>query len=124
MVEKNAKQSPKTNNPDTDPMRKPSSVPMSKPIPPKSVVRLVASPKPSPRWKKNVGAIFRVGYYSRKDGLDCVWLVNESGEYQETVDHDYLSKYFDVIQISDEKNLYGMRKPPIGPVKRAWKRRS
>jgi len=115
---------PKTSNPDTDPMRKLGPSLISKPIPPKSVVRLVASPKASPHWKKNVGAIFRVGYYSRKDGLDCIWLVNESGEYQETVDHEYLFKYFDVIQVSNEKNLYGMRRPPIGQVKRARKRRS
>jgi hypothetical protein len=60
-----------------------------------------------------------VGYYSRQDGLDCIWLVNESGEYQETVDHDYLFKYFDVIQVSDEKSLYGARKPQISPVIRA-----
>lgn len=95
-----------------------------KPIPPKSVVRLVACPNGKNVWKKSLGAIFRVGYYSRRDGMDCIWLVNESGEYQETVDHDYLSKYFDVIQVSDEKNLYGVNRPQIGPVIAAGKRRS
>jgi hypothetical protein len=95
----------------------------SKPIPPKSVVRLIASPSDSPYWKNKLGAIYRVGYYSRRDGLDCIWLVNESGEYQESVDHDYLSKYFDVIQASEEQNLYGANRPPIGPVVAASMRR-
>jgi len=91
----------------------------SKPIPPKSVVRLSACPKQTRLCKKKLGAIYRIGYYSRRDGLDCIWLVNEAGEYQETIDHDYLSKYFDVIQTSDEKNLYGAKRPQIGPVIRA-----
>lgn len=95
----------------------------SKPIPPKSVVRLAACPSNSPHWKKSLGAIYRVGYYSRRDGLDCIWLVNEFGEYQETVDHDYLSKFFDVIQTSDEKSLHGAKRPPIGSVVAASKRR-
>jgi hypothetical protein len=98
-------------------MRKKRSA--SKPISPKSVVRLAVCPIDSPRWKKSLGAIYRVGYDSRRDGLDCIWLVNEAGEYQETVDHDYLSKYFDIIQVSDERNLYGLRRPQIGPVKAA-----
>lgn len=99
----------------------PRSVP--KPIPPRSVVRLVSIPPDAPQWKHNLGAIYRVGYYSRRDGLDCIWLVNESGEYQETIDHDYLSKYFDVIQISEEKSLFGARRQSIGPVIAATKRR-
>ena len=64
-------------------------------------------------WKKSLNAIYQVGYYSRRDGADCIWLVNESGEYQETVDHDYLFKYFDIIQISDEKNLTAQRGPQL-----------
>jgi len=102
-------------------MRKTSAV-VPNPIPPKSVVRLVAYPKDSSRWKKSLGGIYRVGYYSRQDGLDCIWLVNEAGEYQETVDHDYLSKYFDVIQTSDERSLYGEKRPQIGPVIAAGKK--
>ncbi len=98
-------------------------MPVPKPIPPRSVLRLAVSPNDAPRWKKSLGAIYRVGYYSRRDGLDCIWLVNEAGEYQETVDHDYLSKYFDIIQASDEKNLYGAKRPQIGAVIAASKRR-
>jgi len=89
---------------------------MKRPIPPKSVVRLVSFPKGSVLWRRQVGQIFRIGYYGPNDGLDCIWLVNERGEYQETTDHGYLFKYFDVIQLSEEKNLFGRGKKPIGPI--------
>ena len=93
------------------------------PIPPMSVVRLASYPyQRASAWRKDLGAIFRVGYYSQRDGLDCIWLVNELGGYQETLDHDYLRKYFDIIQVSLEKNLYGRRRPPIGPIIPATKR--
>ena len=91
------------------------------PIPPKSVVRLAGYPKHAKQWRNNLGMIFRIGYYSPQDGLDCIWLVNEAGEYEQTIDHDYLEKYFDVIQTSEEKNLYGRRKPQIRSVFRALK---
>jgi hypothetical protein len=95
---------------------------VTNPIPPKSVVRLASYPRYSRKWKESLGSIFRIGYYSRLDGLDCIWLVNEAGEYQETIDHDYLEKYFDLIEVSDEKNMYGTGKPKISPVVRSLKR--
>jgi hypothetical protein len=88
-------------------------------MPPKSVVRLARCDKNTPAWRKQIGRIFRVGYYSRQDGLDCVWLVNEAGEYEQSTDHDFLFRYFDIIQQSDEKNLYGRRKPVLKPIIRA-----
>ena len=30
--------------------------------------------------ESRIGRRFRIGYYSRQDGLDCIWLVNEKGE--------------------------------------------
>jgi hypothetical protein len=106
-------------------MSKQKTAPMSipKPIPPRSVVRLAACPNGRHPWGNKLGTIFRIGYYSRRDGLDCIWLVNDSGEYQETVDHDYLFKYFDIVQVSEEKSLYGAKKPQIGSVVAASKRR-
>jgi hypothetical protein len=41
------------------------------------------------------------------DGLDCIWLVNEEGEYEQTTDHKYLAKYFEIEMVSKEKSLYG-----------------
>ena|SRR5256885_10411593 len=90
-----------------------------RPIPPLSVVRLAHSDRSTPRWRKQKGRIFRVGYYSRADGLDCVWLVNDDGEYEQTTDHDFLYRYFDIIQFADHKNWYGRRKPKIPSIRRA-----
>jgi hypothetical protein len=41
------------------------------------------------------------------DGLDCIWLVNEDGEYEQTTDHSFLAKYFKIEVVSKEKSLYG-----------------
>jgi len=48
---------------------------LPKVIPPRSRVRLLRFDKRTPTWRKDVGREFRVGYYSRKDGLDYTWLV-------------------------------------------------
>jgi hypothetical protein len=61
-------------------------------IPPRSQVRLIRSDRHTPSWRKDIGRQFRVGYYSRKDGLDCIWLVNESGKYEQTTDRGFLLK--------------------------------
>jgi hypothetical protein len=47
------------------------------PIPPcsvPSVRRQARSP-----WAGEVGRRFKVGYYGKMDGLDCIWLVDEKG---------------------------------------------
>jgi hypothetical protein len=89
------------------------------PIPPRSVIRWAAAEEEWTHGKQNLGRIFRVGYYSRNDGLDCIWLVNESGDYEQTIDHDFLFKYFDVIAVSDETDVHGDHRPQIQPIVRA-----
>ena len=79
-------------------------------IPPRSRVRLIRVDSQTPSWKKDIGRQFRVGYYSRKDGLDCIWLVNENGAYEQTTDRRFLLKYFNVEHLSQEKNFYGRGK--------------
>jgi hypothetical protein len=69
-------------------------------------------------WRKDVGRRFRVGCYSRKDGLDCIWLVNEDGEYEQTTDREFLLKYFEIEQLSDEKNFYGVGKRRLTKLRR------
>jgi hypothetical protein len=86
------------------------------PIPPLSVVRVKAS-SPSRSWQKNVGRRFRIGYYSWMDGLDCIWLVNEEGKYERTIDHDFLQKYFEIESVSKERSLYGKNRPQFEPLK-------
>ena len=86
-------------------------------IPPRSRVRLARFDKDTASWRKDLGRQFRVGYYSRKDGLDCIWLVNENGKYEQTTDRTFLLKYFDVERLSQETNLYGRGKRRLGKVR-------
>jgi len=91
-------------------------------IPPKSIFKLVWSDSRTPEWKNDVGRVFRIGYYSKKDGLDCLWLVNERGKYEQTTDREYLLKYFEPLRISRETNLYGVGKSPFRPLRRMLRR--
>ena len=76
-------------------------------VPPLSRVRLVKADRHTSNWRNDMGRQFRVGYYSRKDGLDCIWLVNENGEYEQTTDRKFLIKYFTLERLSKTKSLYG-----------------
>src|SRR6266513_2041836 len=78
-----------------------------KTIPPRTVVELVRTDRAVRLWKPNIGRRFRIGYYSRQDGLDCIWLVNDAGEYEQTTNHEFLSKYFKIVKLSKEKDLFG-----------------
>ena len=96
--------------------RKPTKkFPFPVPIPPCSIVAVKDVPR-SP-WAKKIGRVFRIGYYSRTDRLDCIWLVDETGQYRETLDHDYLNKFFEIRSISKERSLYGRGRPPFPPLK-------
>jgi len=86
-------------------------------IPPRSRVRLVRTDRRTPSWHKDVGRQFRVGYYSREDGLDCIWLVDENGKYEQTTDRKFLLKYFNLEQLSQEKNIYGVGKRQLGKIR-------
>ena len=51
------------------------------------------------------------------DGLDCIWLVDETGKYDQAIDHEYLDRFFDVQSIAKERSLYGRDRPRLGPMK-------
>lgn len=91
---------------------------LPKVIPPRSQVRLIRADRHTPSWREDIGRQFRVGYYSRKDGLDCIWLVNESGKYEQTTDREFLLKYFRIERLSNEKNLYGAGKRQLAKLPR------
>jgi hypothetical protein len=42
-----------------------------------------------------------VGYYSRKDGLACIWFADENGKYEQTTD-----RASEVERLSQESNFY------------------
>jgi hypothetical protein len=94
-------------------LRPKKKYPFPTPIPPRTVVRVKGSP--TKNWKANIGKRFRVGYYSPRDGVDCIWLVNNDGEYQETVDHEFLHKFFEIELLSKERSLYGKNRPRLRP---------
>jgi hypothetical protein len=94
-------------------LRPKKKYPFPTPIPPRTVVRVKGSTKD---WKANIGKRFRVGYYSPQDGLDCIWLVDDDGEYQETVDHEFLDKFFEIELLSKERSLYGKNRLRLGPI--------
>lgn len=85
-------------------------------LPPRSVVRINTVSPEQTGWQGYMGRVFRVGYYSKADGLDCVWLVDEKGEYCETVDQKMIRTRFDVLSRSDEEDLFGDSRPVLGPV--------
>jgi hypothetical protein len=84
-------------------------------IPPRSVIRLVRS---NTDWDPGleVGDEFRIGYYSRQDGPNCVWLVDHSGEYVGTWDQNSLLDYFEIFTSSYETDTYGLHRPVLEPL--------
>jgi len=85
-----------------------------KPLPPKTVLRLVKLWPHARKQGHEIGEIRRVGYYSKQDGLDCIWLVDDSGEYNWAVDHAWILDKFEIIYISNEEDLFGDNQPILG----------
>lgn len=87
---------------------------MNAPLPPGTILQL-AKLWPHARKKGHeIGEIRRVGYYSPQDGLDCIWLVDVTGNYNWTADHKWVSEMFTVIRLSDETDFYGKTKRRLG----------
>jgi hypothetical protein len=80
-------------------------------IPPLSVVKVTSD---NPDWSDQKGMIFRVGYYNRNDGLDCVWLVDDNGAYGQTADQQMIRNNFTVLKLSEETDLFGDDREIIG----------
>jgi len=79
-------------------------------IPPRSVVKLLS------QWGNDQGRVFRIGYYNPQDGLNCVWLVNELGTYEQTTDQMSIETDFEVLTLSDETDRYGFNREVLGPI--------
>jgi hypothetical protein len=50
------------------------------------------------------------------DGLDCIWLVDDTGSYDQTIDHECLNKFFEIRSIAKERSLYGRGRPKFSPM--------
>lgn len=91
-------------------------------IPPRSVVILASiDERRTPDWRIDRGRMFRIGYYNRSDGLDCLWLVNDAGEYEQTVDRKTLLEHFVILKLSNERDIYGESRPALKPLRIANK---
>jgi len=84
-----------------------------RPIPPRSTLELFHADRTTPGWRGKIGRRFRVGYYRKSDGLDVIWLVDETGDYVETVDPDSIGKYLRVVKRSNETSMYGRDRPVL-----------
>jgi hypothetical protein len=62
------------------------------------------------------GQSFRAGYQIWRDGLDCVWLVNDAGKYLHTIDHDFLQKHFEVESKCQERSVYRPNRAKLLPI--------
>jgi len=82
-------------------------------IPPKSVV--AAKDKAAHLYSSDK---FRIGYYGKVDGLNCVWLVNARAEYLQTTDQRSIREDFEILERSDEADLYGDSRPALQPLER------
>jgi hypothetical protein len=82
-------------------------------IPPGSVVKL------NTKWGDKQGRIFRIGYYNPNDGLNCVWLVNETGEYEQSTDQKSIDEDFEILRLSTETDMHGFNREALGPVSEA-----
>jgi hypothetical protein len=85
-------------------------------IPPGSFVRLVKVDAKPRAWAKDVGRRFRIGYYNPQDGLDCIWLVNSAGEYEQTTDRKSLLRHFAIENLASTNDYFGNSSPPLGPL--------
>lgn len=86
-------------------------------IPPRSVVILASvDRKASPDWIADRGRMFRIGYYNPNDGLDCIWLVNDAGKYEQTTDRKTLLDHFVILKLSNEQDLYGVHRSALKPL--------
>jgi hypothetical protein len=49
--------------------------------------------------------------------LDCVWLVNDRGEYEQTVDQSAIGRYFEVLKRSRETDPFGVHRRQLPPLR-------
>jgi len=83
-------------------------------IPPKTVLRLSLLWPHARKQGREIGQIYRVGYYCRHCGPAVIWLVDSKGDYVWSVDLSFLKKHFEVLETSKENSVYGSNRPKLG----------
>ena len=87
----------------------------TRPISPRSVIT-VRHDNPGPA-RSLLGLILRVGYYSKQDGTNVVWLVFPNGEYQQTTSQAYINRHFRILHEDEDPDLYGDARPILQPLR-------
>jgi hypothetical protein len=77
------------------------------PIEPLTEIRLKKLWPHARKQGHEIGEIKTVGYYRPQDGLDCIWLIDQQGNYSWTIDHEFLYTFFEIHKPSLETDLYG-----------------
>ena len=85
-------------------------------IPPLSEVKVIRVTEDQQDWTGHEGQLYRVGYYRKSDGLDCVWLVDDKGDYCKSVDQEMIKTHFEVVTTSTVTDLFGVNGPVIQAV--------
>ena len=89
---------------------------LKRPIPPLTTLRLRKLWPHARKKGREIGQVYRVGYYCKHCGRDVIWLVDSNGRYNWTVDHDFVTKFFDVVELSKERSLYGKDRSKLEPI--------
>jgi hypothetical protein len=84
------------------------------PVPPRSTIK-VREDNPG-SFRSLLGQTFRVGYYSRQDGLNVIWIVDADGKYTQTMTHAFLNRHFRILFDSGDTDLHGDDRPDILPL--------
>ena len=87
------------------------------PLPPRTILRLSKLWPHARKHGRERGQVYRVGYYCRCCGRDTIWLVDRNGAYNWTADHEFIERFFEVVELSRERSLFGKGKPKIEPLK-------
>lgn len=87
-----------------------------RPLRPRTVLRLAKLWPHARKQGREVGQIYRVGYCCKDCGSNVIWLVDEAGSYNWTADHQFVARFFEVIELSSEMSLYGRKRPRLGPL--------
>ena len=95
---------------------------MKLPISPLSIVRIKKLWPHARKQKHQVGQTLRVEYYSPQDGLDCIWLVDDAGNYFWTIEHKFLDKHSEIVERSKESSLYGRARPRLKSIRKTAER--
>lgn len=89
---------------------------MKKILSPLTILRLKRLWPHARRQGREIGQVCRIGYYCKGCGTDTIWLVDEDGNYDWTVDALFIEKFFEVVEFSKERSIYGQGRPKLGPL--------